>query len=333
MNEPILSILCAAFNHEETIEQTLISFIEQKTKYQFEIVINDDSSTDATASIIDKYWKKYPTIIKPIFQMENQYSKGVDILKDILFPNAVGKYIAICEGDDFWCDNNKLEKQISFLESNNSYSASVHNTKIINENNRLLGFCYNGNERDILKMNGLMDFPHTSSYVFKNPYRDVNINYLNLLSIEKFWDKTLALFMIKAGKVHYFSDTMSCYRYITNKGSSFQTRMRLKNCTHMKIEAELQHYNQILNYNLNFNISKHYYRNVIDYSIMFFLSEPNVENCKYVLMSFKRSPFSIHGYLLYCLLTIPSKCFRLLKKLVRLLLIRLKIWKDHKYED
>jgi len=93
----------------------------QKTDFAFEILIHDDASTDGTADIIREYEKKYPDLIKPIYQVENQYSKGGGISIRFNFPRAEGKYIALCEGDDYWIDPFKLQKQVDFLEANPEY--------------------------------------------------------------------------------------------------------------------------------------------------------------------------------------------------------------------
>jgi len=94
----------------------------QKTGFDFEVLIHDDASTDGTSDIIREYEKKYPNIIKPIYQKENQYSKGVLISLTYQFPRAKGKYIALCEGDDYWTDPYKLQKQVDFMEANPEYS-------------------------------------------------------------------------------------------------------------------------------------------------------------------------------------------------------------------
>ena len=86
----------------------------QKTDFPFEILIHDDASTDGTADIIREYEAKYPDIIKPIYQTENQYSKGIKVSQVYQFPRAKGKYIALCEGDDYWTDPYKLQKQVDF---------------------------------------------------------------------------------------------------------------------------------------------------------------------------------------------------------------------------
>ena len=130
-DDVVVSVLCTAYNHEKYIRSALDGFVNQKTNFRYEVLINDDASTDHTAAIIAEYEAKYPDIIKPVYQTENQYSKGVHIFQTILFPIAKGKYIAVCEGDDYWCDENKLQKQVDFLESHEGYAACVHNTRLM----------------------------------------------------------------------------------------------------------------------------------------------------------------------------------------------------------
>lgn len=120
--QPLVSILCPTYNHEKFIADALDSFLMQKTNFPVEILINEDCSTDGTAAIVKKYEKQFPEIIKVIYQHENLYSKGKKPLTQMLFPKSKGKYIATCEGDDFWVDENKLQKQVDFLENNPEYS-------------------------------------------------------------------------------------------------------------------------------------------------------------------------------------------------------------------
>lgn len=110
--EPLVSIDFITYNHEAYIRDALEGFLMQKTNFTFEVLIHDDASTDQTANIIQEYEKKYPDIIKPIYQTENQYSKGVEITTQIQFPHARGKYIALCKGDDYRKDHFKLQKQV-----------------------------------------------------------------------------------------------------------------------------------------------------------------------------------------------------------------------------
>ena len=134
--KPLISICCITFNQERYIKKTIEGFLKQKITYPIEIVIHDDASTDNTAKIIREYEKKYPDIIKPIYQNENQYSKGVK--PDFNFPRAKGKYIALCEGDDYWTDPLKLQKQVDFLEKNDEYILTYHKTRKVNEEGVLI---------------------------------------------------------------------------------------------------------------------------------------------------------------------------------------------------
>lgn len=115
-SQPIVSIVCLAYNQEKYIEDSIRGFLIQKTSFPFEIIIHDDASTDSTAAIISEYKEKYPDIIRFIKQTENQYSKSPNSILVIPAKIARGKYIALCEGDDFWIDARKLEKQIKLLD-------------------------------------------------------------------------------------------------------------------------------------------------------------------------------------------------------------------------
>lgn len=127
MNIPLVSICCITYNHASYIRQCLDGFIMQECDFYFEVLIHDDASTDGTSDIIRKYQEKYPDIIKPIIQNENQWVKGLKgNNRRHNFPRAQGKYIAMCEGDDYWTDPNKLQKQFNFMEANPEYSLCTH---------------------------------------------------------------------------------------------------------------------------------------------------------------------------------------------------------------
>ena len=111
------------------IRPSVCSFVNQKTDFGYEVLINDDASGDKTAEIIREYEEKYPHIIRPFYQKENQFSKGIGyVYENVLYPNARGKYLAFCEGDDCWTDNTKLQQQADFMETHPDYAACVHNT-------------------------------------------------------------------------------------------------------------------------------------------------------------------------------------------------------------
>ena len=127
----LVSVICDVYNHEPYLRDCLEGFVMQQTNFQYEILIHDDASMDNSVKIIQEYVEKYPHLFKPIYQKENQYSKGVGIWRDIQMPRANGKYIAICEGDDYWIDPLKLQKQVDFMEANPEYSLCFHKVKVL----------------------------------------------------------------------------------------------------------------------------------------------------------------------------------------------------------
>ncbi len=130
---PIVSISCVTYNHKDFIAQAIEGFLMQRCSFPFEILIHDDASTDGTADIIRKYEHLYPDLIKPIYQTENQFSLRKQNISQLQRKRALGKYIAICEGDDYWTDPLKLQKQVEFLESHPDFSMCFHACKIENQ--------------------------------------------------------------------------------------------------------------------------------------------------------------------------------------------------------
>ena len=121
MNTPLLSVNVTTYNHSQFIRQCLDGIMMQKTTFPFEVLIHDDASTDGTADIIREYETLYPDIIKPIYQTENRFSRGLSI-SNLQYSRVKGKYVALCEGDDYWIDPLKLQKQVDFLENNPDYT-------------------------------------------------------------------------------------------------------------------------------------------------------------------------------------------------------------------
>lgn len=119
--EPLVSIVCEVYNHGKYLRDCLEGFVRQQTSFPIEILVHDDASTDDSAEIIREYAAKYPDLFRPLLQQENQYSKGLSIWKTYQFPRARGKYLALCEGDDYWTDPHKLQKQVDFLEAHPDY--------------------------------------------------------------------------------------------------------------------------------------------------------------------------------------------------------------------
>lgn len=129
----LVSVCCMSYNHEKYISQCIDGILKQKGAFSIEILIHDDASLDNTSNIIECYKSKYPDIIKPVFQAENQFSQGINIWNTYLFPNVKGKYVAICDGDDYWADPYKLKKQIEFLETNLAFNLVYTDRTIIDQ--------------------------------------------------------------------------------------------------------------------------------------------------------------------------------------------------------
>jgi glycosyltransferase involved in cell wall biosynthesis len=136
-NNPLVTIVCIAYNHAEFIDDAFHGFLWQNTDFPFEILVHDDASTDGTQEKIRWYAHHYPELVCPVLQGVNQYSannKPVRIATD----KAAGKYIAICEADDYWTDPQKLKKQVAFLERNPDYVVSGHDVSVVDEKGRIL---------------------------------------------------------------------------------------------------------------------------------------------------------------------------------------------------
>ena len=132
--DPLVSICVLAFNHEHYLRQALDSFLSQKTDFPYEIVIHDDASTDSTAEIIREYEQRYPEIFRPLYQKENQYSKGIhNISAAFNSPRAREKYIAFCEGDDYWISDGKLQTQVDYMEGHPECALCVHGADSVTE--------------------------------------------------------------------------------------------------------------------------------------------------------------------------------------------------------
>lgn len=129
--EIMVSICCITYNQESYIRDALEGFLKQETDFAYEVLIHDDASTDRTGEIIREYAERYPDVIRPILQTENQYSKGfTNISGTFNFPRARGRYIAMCEGDDYWTDEKKLQLQVDYMESHEDCALCFHSARV-----------------------------------------------------------------------------------------------------------------------------------------------------------------------------------------------------------
>jgi glycosyltransferase involved in cell wall biosynthesis len=212
-NENItVSICCLAFNHEDFIAQTLDGFLLQRTNFDFEIIVHDDCSTDGTRQIIESYQKKYPNIVKPIFQLQNQYSLGLKPIFNHVFPKAVGKYIALCEGDDYWTDPLKLQKQVDYLNVHVEAVQCFHPVQILMPDGLLredfLTKVPDNYQRiEVIAAQG--NFLHTPSVMFRNVIRQ----FPEMIHETPIGDYFLQMLLATHGEFHQLPDVMAVYRY------------------------------------------------------------------------------------------------------------------------
>ncbi|EQC1056702.1 TPA: glycosyltransferase [Providencia rettgeri] len=218
--------ICTAYNHENYIKDTLDSILAQKTEYRFELVIHDDKSTDNTTEIILEYKSKFPNIITLIMQDENQYSKGKKLIS-LVTPFINGEYTAICEGDDFWTDEFKIQKQISSLIKNPKINLCTHGAVITNETGDILPTKFRVHRKDsgIIPYRNVFltggQFCATASMFFRT-------NMLNKELPLFFKNAPVGDFPLEVylglNNIYYIPDIMSTYRLCySNNSWSTQT--------------------------------------------------------------------------------------------------------------
>lgn len=215
MQDCILTVCCLTYNHEKYIRKTLEGFVNQNTTYKYQVLVHDDASTDGTQDIIREYAQRYPDLIKPILQTQNQYSQKVRIYDTFMRPLVTSKYTAMCEGDDYWCDPQKLQLQIDYMEQHPQCNFCVHNTQMMQEDGtpKNAYFNYAGTDRDytaedVIAAGGGGLF-HTSSFVFQTQHRHDRPADFTIAGIG---DYPLSIYLSTRGTVHYIDRVMSMYR-------------------------------------------------------------------------------------------------------------------------
>lgn len=220
--EPLVSINCLTYNHEAFIGDTIDGFLMQKTDFTYEVLIHDDASTDQTANIIRKYQKEFPNIIKPIYQKENYYSTGVSISKQFQYPRVRGKYLAVCEGDDYWTDPYKLQKQVDFLEAHTDYGlvytdadSLSDSTNIITKSvfKNILGVKDNTFENFLIYTWWLAPCTWMIRFDVYKKYKCLQ-NNRHIAG-----DFPLLLIMSKNSKIYFLQESTAVYRILTNSAS------------------------------------------------------------------------------------------------------------------
>lgn len=221
---PLVSICCAVYNHEPYLKDAIEGFLMQTTSFPFEILLRDDASTDGSRNIIEEYWSNHPSTIRPIYYDENQFVKGGRPSRD-WFNLTSAEYIALCEGDDYWIDKDKLQKQIDYLNAHKDYSGVFTNYQVIdsagNVTNRRArrhssSFFYS--HRMILESG----VPQTCTVVYRNI--PAIGQKLDMVGAATNGDQIVAALMAEYGPIGYIDDITAVRR--TGSGT-FSTRTRI----------------------------------------------------------------------------------------------------------
>lgn len=218
--EKLVTVICCTYNHEHYIERTLEGFLKQKTSFSVEYIVRDDASTDRTADIMRQYEKKYPGFFTMIYNQENTYGKNYPGFTARTIKTCKSKYIALCEGDDYWCDENKLQKQVNALENDDEITLCLHAHYELNDKTqkkvakapyKTTGII--STQEVFIEPYGVM--PATCSMLMRtSSIKDYPYDILH----SPVGDRNRRMYLADKGKVYYINEIMSVYR-VNNSNS------------------------------------------------------------------------------------------------------------------
>ena len=254
---PKVSVVSITYNHAAFLADALEGFLMQKTDFPFEIIVHDDCSTDGTTEILRKYAEKYPDIIVPIYEEENCYSRNAPILEP-MFKRARGEYIAMCEGDDYWCDPHKLQRQFDYMQNNPDCSLILHNgynlDVLSGAKKEINPFPKDGvlSAYDVIVERHFL--PPTASMFFR---RSDILELPELFQNLPVGDRPRRLYMLTKGNIYYMHSLMCVYR--TNAAGSFGRRMLTNEAKRKEVLDKM-----IAFYNRYDSYTDHIYHNEIE---------------------------------------------------------------------
>jgi glycosyltransferase involved in cell wall biosynthesis len=270
---PLVSICCLTYNHEPYIRRAIEGFLIQKTNFLFEVIIHDDASTDLTASIIEEYRIKNPDIILPIYQQVNQRSQETKRVVEIVFNYARGKYIALCEGDDYWIDPFKLQKQVDFLEKNENFGLVHGGINAYDEKRKKWRYNLDSNKNNNRNISSAFDLFYliinneyrirTPTVLFRKKLLDlIPPNRVNFL----LGDIPLWLDLSQLTRFYYFNEVFSVYRHVSNSVTRQINKTKLYRFILSTCEVRL-YYCHKYNYSINTKLKRKYNKALIMYKL------------------------------------------------------------------
>lgn len=268
-NKIMLSICIPTYNHEEYITQALDSVLMQETQYSYEVLVGDDASADDTQKVLREYEKNHPGKIQVFYREHNLYKQNKSNMLDLIMKSK-GKYINVLEGDDYWIDKNKIEKQITFLEEHPDFIACACNCIVVDEYSK---------QTD-------ENYPEckTPEYTLKDYAYDIMPGQLATVMMHNVWqtnecdysittkclspgDRLIYFMLLCNGRIFCFQEKLSAYRHVIHKGSSFSAtykfdfeRMKKWHFAQMEYAEKLKNKNAV-------NISKMLYFIMVRYAV------------------------------------------------------------------
>lgn len=223
MSDIQVTVRCITYNHVAYIEQCLTSLVSQKTTFSYEVLVFDDASTDGTSDIVRRFAEEYPNIIVPVIHSSNHYSRGIDTDEGFL-DLAKGKYVAFCEGDDYWCSDDKLQEQFDYMESHPDCRLHCHAVAEFDDQKQKIACIRKASdtEADVSLERVLFNF--TSFGTNSMMYRRVDHELPKAFRGWGVGDYPRFIYSKLAGNIHYSTDIMSAYR--TNVPGSWTSRNR-----------------------------------------------------------------------------------------------------------
>ena len=223
MNKNKLSVIFITYNHEKYVEKALRSVCEQETDFAYEVVVGEDCSTDSTREILKRVASEYPDKVRLLFREKNFGRPTLNVYNTTM--ECRGEYLAYLEGDDYWTDRKKLQKQVDFLEEHPEYIACTHGCVMIDENSNEI------TDEEILKIGDLYKWSgrftyddykksgkwpgHYATVVSRNIYLEGRYDYTVLYKAHDFVDDAIILlFLLIQGDIYRMDETMSAWRYV-----------------------------------------------------------------------------------------------------------------------
>lgn len=287
MNNIKVSVIITTYNQESYIKKAIDSVLSQKTDFNFEIIISDDCSTDNTPNIIKEIAQQFPQIMTPVYRKENA---GISKNWCEALCMAQGEYVTTLEGDDFWICDDKLQRQMDFMQKNPAYSGVSHKRIMTDDNGKTYSFFSSdftkSNKRSLQQFAKGITFSYTAC-LHKNFFKQLSQKQLDLITCNRYIaDFQLCLLLLSRGDVFVMPDSLGAYRISgdTKKAQSYTSSSSVLK----KLEDAFQVIKSCQEFGFdNFNFNKCY----CAWAFMPFVEFVMSKNFSQAFLLLKRLPF------------------------------------------